>query len=205
MLYILVLLFCTDCGTELLPETKFCPKCGKHIIDPVSTLIEHSSSEKKKWSKKKKIGVGTIFFFMIMIFLGAISGSSPNKDQASIEIPELSPAEIKVQALSGITYDDLMRNNENYVGQIVHYTGKVLQVQKIDGDSYVMRIAVTEKSFYYDDAIYVNYAGSRILEDDIVEFWGKVVGLKEYAAILGNSVTIPEVDALIVKVVKKQG
>jgi hypothetical protein len=43
------------------------------------------------------------------------------------------------------------------------------------------------------------------LEGDIVEFWGKVKGLKEYTAVLGNAITIPEVDASILDVIEKQG
>jgi hypothetical protein len=51
----------------------------------------------------------------------------------------------------------------------------------------------------WDDAVLVWYAPSpgeaRILEKDIVEFWGRYAGVQTYTAVLGNIVQIPGVTA----------
>jgi len=110
---------------------------------------------------------------------------------------------MKSNALN-ISYYDLMRYIENYEGKTVYYRGEVVQVVQVSGDNYALRIAVTRGEYRtWTDIIWVNYQGSRVLENDIVELWGRVKGLKTYEAILGNSVTIPELDALYLNVVFK--
>ena len=52
---------------------------------------------------------------------------------------------------------------------------------------------VTDNGFFWDDTIYVHYSGSRLLEDDIIEFIGTVKGLITYESVLGGNITIPEV------------
>lgn len=154
--------------------------------------------------KLKKIGIGFGILIAIIFVIGIIAGLGLNEREESLKKPELSPAQIKSMAFTGVTYDDLMRNNEDYIGKIVHYQGKVLQMQNVYGDTYALRVGITEKTFFYEDVVWTNYAGPRVLENDIVEFWGTVKGLREYTAVLGNTITVPEVDALILDVVKKQ-
>ena len=65
---------------------------------------------------------------------------------------------------------------------------------------YVYRINVTKKRFFWDDTVYVEYISlddsmPRVLEDDIVTFYGEYKGLKTYTTIFGGSVTIPYVSA----------
>jgi len=159
-------------------------------------------SEKKKMSILKKIGIGAGIFFLVIIALGIIGSmiSTPTKTST------LSEDEIKSTALKNITYDDLMRNVENYKGKVIYYRGEVIQVSQGIGDNYDLRIGVTPNEFgIYNDIIWVNYRGSRVLENDLVDLWGNVKGLKTYTAVLGNEVTVPEVDALILNVVIKAG
>lgn len=155
--------------------------------------------------KAKKIGIGfgiVILGFFVIAILAAIGSQT---QEQSLKVPELSQAEIKAQAQSDVNYDDLLRNNANYVNVIVHYKGKILQTQNVFGDTYALRIGVTESTFIWSNPIWVNYAGPRVLENDVVEFWGKVKGIKSYTAVLGQPVEIPEVDAMILEVIKKQG
>ena len=58
-------------------------------------------------------------------------------------------------------------------------------------------------TIFYDDPIYVNYAGDRILEDDIVGIYGQVKGIKQYTAVLGNAVSVPEINSLLLEVITK--
>ena len=126
------------------------------------------------------------------------SGKPAEKEKCAVTFET-----IKSNALT-VSYGDLMRSPDNYKGKIVHYRGEVVQVMENGGDSYVLRVAVTRGEYrIWTDIIWVNYQGSRVLENDIVELWGRVKGLKTYDAVLGNSVTIPELDALYLNVVFK--
>lgn len=112
--------------------------------------------------------------------------------------------EIKQEAIT-IAYDELFRNNEKYIGTTIYFKGQILQIQEISTNSYILRVATKESSIgsYFEDVIFVNYKGKRLLEGDIIELWGKVKGLKSYTAVLGNEVTIPEVNALHVELSQK--
>ncbi|BDQ30436.1 hypothetical protein [Nitrosopumilus zosterae] len=154
--------------------------------------------------KAKKFGIGVGIVVLVFFVVAILASIGYEAQEEKLKTPKLSEVEIKTNALK-IPYDDLLRNNENYVGEIVSYQGKVLQVQNTFGDTYVMRIGVTKNTFAYDDVVWVNYAGSRVLEGDIVEFWGDVKGIRDYTAVLGNVVSVPEVNSMILNVVQKQG
>ena len=65
---------------------------------------------------------------------------------------------------------------------------------------YTLRVNVAKGEYgFWDDAVYVTYTGERLLEDDIIALYGKVKGRKTYAAVLGNQITIPKVEALLVE------
>jgi len=119
-----------------------------------------------------------------------------------IKTTDMSVDEIKNSALT-VSYDDLMRNIENYKEKTVYFRGGVVQVQE-DGNEYNLRVATSGSYYvgYYKDIIYVNYKGARLLEDDIVDVWGYVKGLKTYSAVLGNEITIPELDAFHLELVE---
>jgi len=109
---------------------------------------------------------------------------------------QLTPAEIKSTAIE-ISYDNLFRNNESYVGKIVLFKGaKILQV--VDDSSF--RVSVNTDELYSQNIIYLDgYAGGRLLENDLVDIYGRVNELVTYKAVLGNNVTIPSIKALIVE------
>ena len=118
--------------------------------------------------------------------------------------PSKTIDEIKQEAKT-IAYDELFRNNEKYIGTTIYFKGQILQTQEIPTDNYILRVATKESSIgsYFENVIFVNYKGARLLENDIIEVWGKVKGLKSYTAVLGNEVTIPEVNTLHVELSQK--
>lgn len=150
--------------------------------------------------KLKIIGIIAIVLVSV-IALGCV------ESQPSVPTSSMSLDEIKRNAIT-VSYDDLMRNNENYIGKIVYYRGKVLQVQEgyYKGE-YVLRVATKKEEYigYLEDVILVNYKGNRLLEEDVIDTWGRVKGLKSYTAILGNEITIPEIDSLNVELIQKAG
>ena len=99
-----------------------------------------------------------------------------------------------------LDYDTIFRYAEDYKGQQVKYTGEVVQVIETESDFVFYRVNVTKDEWgFYDDTIYVSYLkdedSTRILEDDIITFYGTLSGLYTYETVLGASVTIPEVSA----------
>lgn len=205
-------IFCWKCGTTIVSSQNFCSKCGASQQRSEQIIDQTGIQEKKKSSIKKKIGLGVGIFFGIMIVLviiGSIYSGIDDKNTSTSTPSEikstLTPSEIKSQAITDLSYDDLFRHNNNHIGKIVYYQGEVIQSQHIYGDTYVLRVGVTNKDLFYSDIIWVNYEGPRILENDLINLWGKVKGIKQYNAILGNTVEIPEIDAMIVEVVRHQG
>lgn len=106
-----------------------------------------------------------------------------------------------VYVANSVPYDDLFRNNDAYKGDVIYLRGKIIQVHEPLLGGYDWRVATGQSQYlgYIDDVVWANYSGPRFLEGDIVELCGEVVGLKTYTAVLGQQVTIPEVDVLWVE------
>lgn len=97
-----------------------------------------------------------------------------------------------------IEYEELFRNNEQYESQDFYFEGEIVQVIERRNDEYDFRIRIGR--VLDDEIVYLSgYKGQRLLEDDAIEFVGKSKGLHSYKAILGNRVTLPELEALAVK------
>ncbi len=137
-----------------------------------------------------KIIWASLACIMVLLMAGCVLNTEPST-------PTLSVSEVRAKAIE-VPYSSLMRNNEAYVGKIIHFEGRIVQVSEIGTDRFVLRIATGIQPYlgYSDDIIWVNYRGKRVLEDDIISIYGQVKGLETYRAILGNQVTIPKVDAL---------
>lgn len=100
-------------------------------------------------------------------------------------------AEEKKGYNTGITYEQLARNPDDYEGKKVKFTGEVIQV--IEGDSSIqLRVAVNSQ---YNQILLVEYDSSivksRILEDDIITVYGVSCGLISYQSSMGGTITIP--------------
>lgn len=99
------------------------------------------------------------------------------------------------------SYDEISRNPDNYKGKPAVFRGKVAQVVESSYSSSIdLRVDVTEGSYgWWDDTNYVSYTlpegSSRILEDDIITIYGTLDGLYSYTAVLGNTITLPKLDA----------
>lgn len=94
---------------------------------------------------------------------------------------------------TGITYDNIARNPDDYKGEKVKFSGKVIQV--IEGSSYTaIRFAIDRS---YKKIVYCRYKNdiveSRILEDDRITIYGISKGLMSYEATSGATITIPEI------------
>lgn len=94
---------------------------------------------------------------------------------------------------TGITYDQLARTPDDYTGQKIKFSGKVIQVMEGDG-SVQIRFAVNDD---YDNVLLGQYVSSvvssRILEDDKITIYGTSAGLISYQSTMGGNITIPSI------------
>ena len=104
---------------------------------------------------------------------------------------------------SGITYDQVARTPDDYLGKKIYFTGRVLQVMEDDGETQI-RLAVDGN---YDNVLLIDInksdlAGSRILEDDLVNAAGYSNGIISYKSTMSGKISIPSMSA---KVIENQG
>lgn len=103
------------------------------------------------------------------------------------------------ESCQSYSYQEIARNPDQFIGTAVKFTGEVIQVIE-SGDTYTLRVNVTQGKYVWSDTILVSYtrhdsSESRILEDDIITLYGYCLGTMTYETVLGASVTIPAVDA----------
>lgn len=178
------MIYCMSCGFRYSKNIKKCPRCGKKHLQP----FYHN------WW----------FWIIVLVMVFNISSSPSNNeknntvsgvDNKNVEQVMVTEEEYKASCNS-ISYADIARNPNNYVGQKAAFNGKVIQVQE-NGKKVVLRVNVTKGKYeIWDDTVYVDYKRkddneSRILEGDIVTMYGEIKGLKNYTAVLGNQISIP--------------
>lgn len=117
--------------------------------------------------------------------------------ELSIKCTSLTAKKYKENCKS-IQYKKLCRTPDKYEGKKLKFTGKIFQV--IEEDYYTCYLIEVTKGEYgiWDDRVYVEYWGDsekRLLEDDIVTFYGESQGLHTYESVLGKSITVPSIDA----------
>lgn len=130
------------------------------------------------------------------------NGSAEDKEaqelakQAQTKIDEAAKAAAEEKAKgyeTGITYDQLARTPDNYIGDKVKFYGKVIQVIESDSDIQI-RLAVNDN---YDTILFGQYdssiVSSRVLEDDHITVYGTSVGTITYESTMGGNITIPGV------------
>ena len=113
----------------------------------------------------------------------------------------LNPYTIKKGAIDA-SYDSLNRNNDNYIGKIIHTRGIVIQTIQMDDNKQSAIVGIDlDNNLNYAGKIWLNNKESqRVLEGDIINLYGQVMGLKTYTTVLGSPVTVPEIDSWILEV-----
>ena len=165
-----------------------CSLCGKTITRETEKT-DHTPSA--QWVVIKEADVGS-------------DGEKATKCTVCQEIVErqaysLSDSEIisiLKSAAKVYAYNDVMRYPENYEGEYVKFSGKVVQV--ISGffaTYYRLSIGSSNVIYVYDCSV----NDKRIIEDDRITVYGIMAGTKTYESILGASITIPAMDAYYIE------
>jgi hypothetical protein len=166
------------------------------------------------------------YFFLILLLVAIIINTgcigekndnivAPTSTPTTLTIIPLIPTvqstssndsiiQIKNNALN-ISYNDLFRDNEKYIGKTAYFRGKIVQIAFLSGNEYIFRVATKKNQYfnYSDDIIYVNYQGSRYFEGDIIDLWGRVDGLEIYSAPWSNTVSFPKITGYYAEFVMK--
>ncbi|WAM22591.1 MAG: DUF4352 domain-containing protein (plasmid) [Candidatus Methanoperedens sp.] len=165
----------------------------------------------KKWKMAIAIPIYLFLVLFLLAFISVIISGPPQQSshapdvksttQATVPtpIPTKSIEEIKSTAIN-VSYDDLFRNNDKYIGKIVYYRGKIVQVYKNPNNPQQNTFRISTAEDGYNNIIWVLYEGqNNYLEDDAVDIWGEVSGLETYKAVLGNEVTIPKIKIFVLE------
>lgn len=169
------------------------------------------NNEKKPVYKKVWFWILVIFFWIVI--MSAVTSNKDNNnvttstnttetavEAETVQEPVISKEDYQAQCKE-YSYKELARNPNQYKGEKVKFTGKVIQVQESWGNSVILRVDVTKDEYgLWDDTIYVDYKykdenESKILDDDIISIYGEFKGQKTYATVLGSSMSIPQIEA----------
>lgn len=113
-------------------------------------------------------------------------------EEIEITTEETEMPKEEIEYRTDLTYDEISRRPDDYVGEYLEFSGKVIQLIE-SSDGVELRIATAQNG--YDDVFYVAYDASiseeRILEDDKVVFRGQYAGIMQYESTLGGTISVP--------------
>ena len=114
------------------------------------------------------------------------------REQESIEAAEKWQEKLN-NPRTDVTYDNLMRTPDEYFGEVIQYSGTVLQT--ITSDNTVQqRVALYDD---YDKVVLIEYYTDlpevRLLDDDYITFTGMSFGTVTYETVLGAKLEIPSI------------
>jgi Protein of unknown function (DUF2510) len=103
-------------------------------------------------------------------------------------------ARYKASAVT-ISYAQLNKNPEEYIGKVVKYRGQIFQIQEEAGEG-TMLLAVDEEYEIWSDNIWVNYEQHvNAAEKSIITVYGEITGQKSYKTQIGGETYVPEMKA----------
>ena len=112
------------------------------------------------------------------------------KAEAEAKAKAEAAAKEKLGYETGITYDQLARTPDDYIGEKVKFKGEVIQVMEGDSSTQI-RFAVNND---YDTVLFAEIASdvteTRILEDDVITIYGLSSGLMTYESTMGGQISI---------------
>lgn len=177
----------------------------------------------KKFNKIARIVITVLLvFFCLVSYLGddsdnIDSSSTEATTEATTKATTAATTEATTAATTAkkkltkkdynpqITYNDLARTPDKYKYKRITFQGKVIQVMEDDENNQTQIRLATKDG--YDDVILVAFNRSiiktRVLEDDVIRFYGISVGLITYESTMGGNITIPAATAEKIKILNQ--
>ena len=108
------------------------------------------------------------------------------------------PADVYKAACQTMPYANFVKDPASMAGQCITYQAQVFQYDSRTGLT-TMLVDVTNNDGYWADTVQVDLPsaslGANVVQNDIVQFWGPIVGASTYDTATGGSNTVPEVQA----------
>ncbi|WP_294465486.1 zinc ribbon domain-containing protein [uncultured Ruminococcus sp.] len=137
-----------------------------------------------------------------------VTTEEPTTVEPTTEKPTEDPKKVEKEfkdSCDTIDFKTLSRNPDKYKGNNYKLTGEIIQVQESAwGDTVDLRINITKEEFeYIDDVMWTDTifatveipdGEDKLLEDDVITFWGTCDGNYTYETVLGNNVSLPKID-----------
>lgn len=170
---------------------------------------EPESRPRKPWYKKWWVWViiGVAINIALLLVLPKTQTETTKPTQNSTQATTENKTEF-INSCRNIDYKTLARNPDKYKGEKFKLTGKVIQV--MDSNSWFegstsLQIEITAKEnqfadggYIWNDAIAAKVTipegEDRILEGDIIDFYGVCEGLYTYRTVLGDNNSVPLID-----------
>ena len=116
--------------------------------------------------------------------------------KAAAEKAAKEAADRDPNSYQALPYDEMARNGDNHKGEKLQITGKVIQVMDSDKGFATLRVATRDG---YEDVYLVQipadqWKSHRLLEDDVITFYGEVYGLYSYSSTMGGKITVPAIN-----------
>ena len=204
---------CPKCGKEIDEKAVLCVNCGASV-KPKKPIF-------KKWWVWVII---IIFIIVLGSAFGKNNSAGDTTNQASQNSSVVAQNnssqedaktenssetqltyEEEIATYGEIDFETLSRNPDKHKGEKLKFIGKVIQVQEPTfGNTVQLRINVTKETYeYFDDATWTDTifatveltdGDDRILEDDIITFYGECKGLYSYTSVLGSKISLPKIE-----------
>lgn len=157
----------------------------------------------------KKILLGFIIIGMSLLITGCGNDNKTIEEvEEQEETEEKNPEKDKYTEetykamCEEIDFETIARNPDANIGKKYYGSGEIVQIVEEDGEFASFRMSITPvmnydntEVSYYDDTImaytYSYNMNNRLLEGDIIEFWGMAEGDYTYETIFGAEVTVP--------------
>ena len=116
--------------------------------------------------------------------------------KAAAEKAAKEAADRDPNSYQALPYDEMARNGDNHKGEKLQINGKVIQVMDSDEGFATLRVATRDG---YEDVYLVQipadqWKSHRLLEDDVITFYGDVYGLYSYSSTMGGKITVPAIN-----------
>ena len=188
---------CRTCGNEISKQARKCPSCGARHIQKISDggiiailvtlLLVTIIQERIMDMPNNETEVHNTSSF-------GSSVSSEIQDETDDENEVVSRENYIAECVT-VSYDDVARNPDNYDGEMVMFSGTVIQVSEDALDLFSTN-SVDFRVETSDGIWYVSYnrpeVESRILEGDYITCYGECDGVTTYISVLGGNVTVPK-------------